>query len=514
MEGKLKTQHLALLATGSAVTASLLALYTRSSVLREAKQVQEYAVNQTRILEYEKLPSHVTWIDDDTFRVVVAICDAFIPGLRAGELSEQAIWEALDAIHPKIRESGLFDAGEFLKDKDRQTYLQRGALDLRVPITACELLQRALTKQEQSKIYVLLKILSTSLGCMLVTGYPVPFPVLSVKQRAIVLGQLRDSSIAPFRTFYQTVRRLTGNQYFGDIPEHGGSNVNWKQLAYDPVETVSKKKKVPDEGDHVDAQLRQRVTYEATCGALSPTSAAAAAATIAGEEVQEFDVDVVVVGSGSGGGMMAAELAKAGLRVLVLEKGGYYRSTDFAKWRESEAYAHTFEKGGLVGTEEGAVLVLAGSCVGGGSTVNWSASFRTPDFVLKDWAAQGMPQFNEGGVFSKSQDAVHSLISVNCDNAHRTASEEEAAVAQQQKDGIAPFAINRNNTLLWEASEKLGYTPEKIPRNVRSCVDCGHCCCGCPYDSKQSTLTALMEPLLLATGAQAGATQQQQQQQQ
>lgn len=49
-----------------------------------------------------------------------------------------------------------------------------------------------------------------------------------------------------------------------------------------------------------------------------------------------------------------------------------------------------------------------------------------------------------------------------------------------------------------QGAEKLGFTPEKIPRNVKNCVDCGHCCHGCPYESKQSTLTALMEPLLLA----------------
>ena len=53
------------------------------------------------------------------------------------------------------------------------------------------------------------------------------------------------------------------------------------------------------------------------------------------------------------------------------------------------------------------------------------------------------------------------------------------------------------NSLL-QGAERLGYTPEKIPRNVKDCVDCGHCCHGCPYEAKQSTLTALLEPLMLA----------------
>ena len=106
-----------------------------------------------------------------------------------------------------------------------------------------------------------------------------------------------------------------------------------------------------------------------------------------------LEADVVIVGSGSGGGMVASELAKSGLSVLVLEKGGYFRPAEFKAWRESEAFLHTFEKGGLCSTVDGNVLVLAGSCVGGGSTINWSASFRTPDMVRQDWVDSGMPQF-------------------------------------------------------------------------------------------------------------------------
>lgn len=48
-----------------------------------------------------------------------------------------------------------------------------------------------------------------------------------------------------------------------------------------------------------------------------------------------------------------------------------------------------------------------------------------------------------------------------------------------------------------QGAERLGFVPEKIPRNAINCVDCGHCCHGCPYESKQSTQTALFEPLLL-----------------
>jgi long-chain-alcohol oxidase len=113
------------------------------------------------------------------------------------------------------------------------------------------------------------------------------------------------------------------------------------------------------------------------------------------EEEEELEADVVVVGSGSGGGVFVHELLRArpGLRVVLLEKGGLYRQADFARWREAEAMDRAFERFGLMGSEDGAVVVLAGACDGGGSTINWSASFRTPEHVLKDWEVLGLPQF-------------------------------------------------------------------------------------------------------------------------
>jgi choline dehydrogenase-like flavoprotein len=158
---------------------------------------------------------------------------------------------------------------------------------------------------------------------------------------------------------------------------------------------------------------------------------------------------VVIVGSGSGGGIMAEQLVTAGFTVLVLEKGGYFQPHEFARWRESEAMVNLYEKGGLSSSEDGSVIVLAGSCVGGGTTVNWTASFRTPDVVQQDWANKGLSQFaKENGDFEKSLDYVVKRMGVNDKNSYYD--EDEKDIKASGKG----FMTNENNTLLWKVKKK------------------------------------------------------------
>jgi aspartate oxidase len=85
------------------------------------------------------------------------------------------------------------------------------------------------------------------------------------------------------------------------------------------------------------------------------------------EAIDHKPFDVNVIGSGAGGGVAAAELSKAGLSVLVIEKGKYYHQDGYA-------YRHLFENGGTAPNAADSVNFLAASTFGGGTTINYLAS--------------------------------------------------------------------------------------------------------------------------------------------
>src|SRR5207245_5619852 len=77
----------------------------------------------------------------------------------------------------------------------------------------------------------------------------------------------------------------------------------------------------------------------------------------------ELGADAIVVGSGAGGAVAAAELARAGRKVVVLEQGALTQETEF-DGRESAGAARLFWDRQLLATDDRAISVFAGRPVG------------------------------------------------------------------------------------------------------------------------------------------------------
>ena len=180
----------------------------------------------------------------------------------------------------------------------------------------------------------------------------------------------------------------------------------------------------------------------------------------------ELDCDVCVVGSGAGGGTAAGVLAGAGLDVIVLEAGAYHDDADF-DGAELPGYGRYLGNASTA-THDHAVGILAGACLGGGTVVNYTTSFRLPDEVRGEWARHGVAAFTSEA-FTSSLDAVSARLGVNTD--HNRPSHREAIFHR----GLA----------------RLGWHEDTMPRNVLGCdqgVSCGYCPYGCRLGAKQSTV--------------------------
>ena len=79
-----------------------------------------------------------------------------------------------------------------------------------------------------------------------------------------------------------------------------------------------------------------------------------------------------------------------------------------------------------------------------------------------------LPFISDGGEFDESLDVVHKLVNVNCDNSFRDAEEDAVAQAKDFAGECAPFAINSNNSLLWEVRHVFQHIQHIVFTSVHS----------------------------------------------
>ena len=180
-----------------------------------------------------------------------------------------------------------------------------------------------------------------------------------------------------------------------------------------------------------------------------------------GAEVR-LEADVVVVGSGAGGGVAAAELARAGRKVLVIEAGPFVDEASMPR-DELDAYGRLYLNYGLLSTWDGAITMLAGSGVGGGTLVNWMTCLDAPADVRGEWARD------------------HGLDGLD----GREWADDLAAI--EREIGVAPATvIAPKDELIRRGAAALGWDAEVSRRNATDCGDCGSCPFGCRRGTKQS----------------------------
>jgi choline dehydrogenase-like flavoprotein len=196
-----------------------------------------------------------------------------------------------------------------------------------------------------------------------------------------------------------------------------------------------------------------------------------------------LDADTVVVGSGAGGAVVAALLAEAGQRVVVLEEGPHVPLSSYQRMRPSQHLRSVWRDGGMTvafgvgGTPT--VNVTMGRCVGGSSMLTGGVCFRTPDRILDMWVHdRGLPGLSPRDMephFDDVEEAVHV---------------EEVPVHMR----------SRSTELFDEGATKLGYPLKPLRRNTKGCQGCSRCNFGCPEGAKLS-----VDLSYLPRAARAGA---------
>lgn len=175
--------------------------------------------------------------------------------------------------------------------------------------------------------------------------------------------------------------------------------------------------------------------------------------------------DVIIVGSGASAGVVALHLGRLGYSVLVIEKGKYYHESELM-FNDDSGARNLFENSGSLLTRCGSMIVSAGATLGGGTTINWSASLRTPQDVCQQFSAQGAPLFSTDE-YQKAMDYVWSAMGCHHNEIDHSFT----------------------NRMLLNGAAKLKYAASEVDQNTGGEIhNCGFCTYGCRFAEKQGTV--------------------------
>jgi hypothetical protein len=153
-------------------------------------------------------------------------------------------------------------------------------------------------------------------------------------------------------------------------------------------------------------------------------------------------IEVAVIGSGSGGGIAASVLNEK-YEVGIFEKGS---SGNGMTNNETFGYHNFYDTYGIQQTRGYKVLLLAGMGIGGGTSVNWSTSLRTPDKILNEWdTLTKQANYFNSSEFKNSMDYVCKELNVDIKN-NRIPQKEKKLAEGLELNNLSYKIIPRNTS--------------------------------------------------------------------
>ncbi len=279
--------------------------------------------------------------------------------------------------------------------------------------------------KDRGRLGFLLAALDSSLVNLALSGRARSFAALGQEARVAVLRGWANSGIQVRRAGFQAMKRLVNVVHYA-WPADGSSHPMWRAVGYP--------------------------------GPLPALPEPPAPRLPAVEIAQEATLECVV----------------------VLEKGENLGPADFTQ-REGDMLQAAYLDGGMLMTQSASLPILAGSCVGGGTTINWTTSFPLREPTRAEWDAESGLSLFSGPRMAESFERVLARAGVNLENS----------------------IPGKRDEILQRGLEACGWHVDVIPRNVTGChhgLECGYCGFGCRPNAKNSTAKTY-----LASAVAAGA---------
>ncbi|KAJ3682364.1 hypothetical protein LUZ60_014937 [Juncus effusus] len=422
-------------------------------------------------------------------------------GFSASQM--EALSAMCGAIIPSVpieKTSSASDTGKWdPPSKTLESFYLASASEFPVPDEVAELMVKRVLVEAVILVRVVLWILSTRLGTLILCGtlafcrkapFVLKFKDMPLEKREkLMIKWNREKFFFPVRVVFIVVKVLTSFIFYSIINENL-ENPSWKAIGYTlpkPEETQKEEQQGDtqkatqrplDQGliesrNLTDSTLIKELNYKNLKTGNSNTG------------FLTIQCDAVIVGSGCGGSVAAAILAQEGYKVIIIEKGNYFSKKDYTSF-EGPSMTELYENGSILCTQDIANMLFAGSTVGGGSAVNWSACIKTPDHVLKEWSQESGVKLFEGSEYKNAMDLVCERIGVT----HECVEE------------------GFQNRVLRKGCEKLGLEVDFVSRNSSEKHYCGSCAYGCRNGEKKGTDTtwlvdAVKNGAVILTGCKA-----------